>query len=72
MTPEQQAAFIMAKAAVLNGTITGMISANYEVSLRGESHIYNEGHFQEVVDNSGCTHNQVMQLYQDHAGPGGY
>lgn len=63
MTDEQKAAYVMAQAAIMNATVTGMIAENYTRMSRGESLAYGEEAFQELINNSGIHHNACITLF---------
>lgn len=64
MTPEQKAAYIMAQAAALNARVAGMRAENdWRISC-GNSIAYTEEHFEAVVTEYGCHHNQTIAFFQ--------
>lgn len=65
MTPEQQAAYIVAQAAVLNGRIAGMAAVNQSCAIRGVEPRYVESDFDAEISRSGCHHNDVIGFSQD-------
>lgn len=64
MTPEQKAAVINARAAMLVATAIGMHAENMQRQALGYSMAYGEDAFQKVIDESGCQHNAVMTLLE--------
>ena len=64
MTEEQQAAYIMAMAAVLNATVAGMVTANKQREMDGESQAYPESAFTDAINTSGCHHNSVIECFR--------
>lgn len=64
MTPEQQSAFIIAQAAMLNAEIATMQAENLHRASRGEATAYTEEVFQATTDKYSClTHNAVLSLF---------
>lgn len=64
MTPEQQAAYIMAQAAALIAECLGMQAENMQRSHRGESMAYTYESFTEAIDRYGCSHNNVLLFFR--------
>lgn len=63
MTPEQQAAFIMAKAACLMAEIAGMVADNQLRACAGQTPSHFGVDFQNLIARSGCGHNDVLGLF---------
>ncbi len=64
MTPEQQAAYIMAQVAILNAMVAGMVAENMQREVLGQSMAYVENDFVAAVNGSPCHHNAVLSLFQ--------
>lgn len=64
MTDEQKVAYIIAQAAVLNAQVQGMVAENMQRQIRGESMAYTERQFEDVITNSGCHHNAVLEMFR--------
>lgn len=64
MTPEQQAAFIMAKAACAMAEIAGMQAENAHRERNGMSGAYGEEAFEGVIVRNGIGHNDVISFFQ--------
>lgn len=64
MTPEQQAAFIIAQAACAMAEIAGMQAENQVRSHRGETPAYNESSFQSVIEHNLVGHNAVISFFR--------
>ena len=64
MTPEQQAAFIMAQAACLMAEIAGMQADNQHLAQAGLPPRYLSGDFHNVIARSGCGHNDVISFFR--------
>ncbi len=67
-TPEQEAAYIIAQAAVLFAKVSGMNAENLAREAQGNAPAYTEVDFENAINASGCTHNQVITHFQagDH------
>lgn len=65
MTPEQEAAYIIAQAAVLSATVAGMQAENAYREMQGKTIAYGEDAFVDAINRSGVHHNAVMELFQD-------
>ena len=63
MTPEQQAAYVIAMAACAMAEIAGMQAANNERAARGEAMAYNEQAFMDVPNRHGIHHNAVIGMF---------
>lgn len=63
MTPEQQAAFIMAQAMVLYAKIAGMQAENQSCALREVAPRFVDADFEAEINRSGCGHNDVITLF---------
>lgn len=63
MTPEQQAAFIIAQAACLMAKVAGMQTENRQRERQGMSMLYNEEEFEKAVNASGCGWNDVIRFF---------
>lgn len=64
MTPEQQAAYVIAMAACAMAEVAGMQAENQQRAHRGESAAYTEGAFTEVINRNGIHHNAVLTMFQ--------
>lgn len=64
MTSEQQAAFIMAKAACAMAEIAGMQAENAHRISNENSITYGEEAFEGVILRNGIGHNDVMSFFQ--------
>lgn len=64
MNENQKAAYIMAQAANLNATVAGMVAANMQRAVCGNSMAYVQSDFIEAIERSGCTYNQVMEYFR--------
>lgn len=63
MTPEQQAAFIIAQAACAMAEIAAMQAENQMRSHRGETIAYVEGDFRDAIERNVIGHNAVLTLF---------
>ena len=63
MTPDQQIAYVVAMAAVLNAQVAGMVAENQWRSHRGEVIAYAEDAFSDLIDKSGCHRNAVLATF---------
>lgn len=61
MTPEQQAAFIMAQAAAAMITAMGMAAENKQREIRGDSPAYVGHHFDDLIGQFGIGHNDALR-----------
>lgn len=64
MTSEQQAAFIMAKAACAMAEIAGMQAENQHRLSLGQSIAHGEENFEAVIMRNGIGHNDVISFFQ--------
>lgn len=64
MTPEQQAAYIVAQAACANARVAAMVAENQMRAHRGESPAYVEDHFDMVANDYGIHHNAVLTFFR--------
>ena len=65
MTPEQKAAYINAQSVAANCKLQGMIAANQQNLFEGGGVYYTEDHFQNIAEEFGLHHNQVMQFFTE-------
>lgn len=65
MTPEQSAAYVMGQAACLMAEIAGMQAANQHRLSLGHSIAYDEGAFQDAINNYQCHHNAAIGLFNE-------
>lgn len=63
MTPEQQAAFIIAQAAILQARIAGMQAENQARIAAGRALLFHAEDFDREADTSGCGHNDVITFF---------
>lgn len=64
MTPEQQAAYVIAQAACATAEVAGMQAENQARAAAGLSPAYVEQDFQNVVLRLGIHHNAVIGFFQ--------
>lgn len=64
MTPEQQAAYIMAQAACAIAEVAGMQAENQQRAASGLSPAYTEQAFNDVVARNGVHHNAVISFFR--------
>lgn len=64
MTTEQQAAFVMAKAACAMAEIAAMQAANQHRLSLGMSIAYDEDAFNAVILRNGIGHNDVLGMFR--------
>ena len=64
MTPEQQAAFIMAQAACAMAEIAGMQAENQQRAHLGQSMAYVEKQFTDVIERNCIGHNAVISFFR--------
>ena len=64
MNTEQEAAYIIAQAAVLVTNALGMHAENMYRSARDEVVAYVEEDFTRLVNASGCNHNAVLLTFR--------
>lgn len=60
MTPEQQAAFLIAQSAAAMIEAMGMVAANQHRLSLGHSIAYDEGAFTDLINRSGVGHNDAL------------
>lgn len=63
MTPEQNAAYVMAQAACLIAETFGMHAENMQREHRGESMAFVEKDFQDAINKYGVHRNGVISLF---------
>jgi hypothetical protein len=63
MSPEQQAAYIMAQAACAMATIAGMQAENQHRISVGRSDLYTEEAFEDVTSRYTIGHNDVISFF---------
>lgn len=63
MTPEQQAAYIMAQAASAMIEAIGMAAENLQRDRRGEAIAYNEQAFTDLILKYGIYHNATIGFF---------
>lgn len=64
MTPEQQAAFIMAQVAVTMARVAGMQAENQHRLAVGRTDLYTEAAFDEAANHYTLGHNAVISFFQ--------
>jgi hypothetical protein len=64
MTPEQQAAYVIAMAACAMAEVAAMQAANQQCAHRGEAVTYDEQHFRDVITNNSIHHNAVLEMFR--------
>jgi hypothetical protein len=64
VTPEQQAAYIIAMAACSMAEVAGMQAENQARVHRGETPAYPESAFTDVIARNGIHHNAVLTLFR--------
>jgi len=64
MTPEQQAAYVMAQSASALVEAMGMLSENLQRVKNGESLAWNDEEFNSLITKYGIGSNDVIGLYQ--------
>lgn len=67
MTPEQQAAYVIAQAACLMAEVAGMQAENQWRVQNGNSLAYGEDAFQQVIQKYGVHHNGTIGLFTGRA-----
>lgn len=60
MTPEQNAAYIMAQASAALITAMGMMAENQQRAVLGQSMAYQDTDFQALIDQFGISHNAAL------------
>jgi hypothetical protein len=65
MTREQAAAFVFSQSIAALAEIEAMKAANVERMARGHSPAYNEGHFQDISNRYGVSHNSVCEIFRE-------
>jgi len=63
MTPEQQAAFIIAQSATAMIQAMGLKARNDQDAIRGLYPSNGEDDFLRVIEGNGISHNQVIGLF---------
>lgn len=63
MTPEQKAAFVMARAAQLIAEVQGMTAENMQRAALGRPMAYTEEDFAVAIAHAGVNHNEVITLF---------
>lgn len=66
MTPEQQAAYVMAQAAALNAEVAGMQAENWMREMQGHTIAYGEDAFQDAINRYGVHHNAVIGFFHQY------
>lgn len=64
MTPEQQAAYVMAMAACMNAEVAAMQAANVVSVANTGSPSYSDQDFLALIDKYGIHHNVVMGWFR--------
>lgn len=64
MTPEQQAAYVIAQAACAMAETAGMQAENQQRLHRGESPAYIETDFAAVIQRNCIGHNDVIGMFR--------
>jgi hypothetical protein len=65
MTPEQKAAFVMARVAELTASVAAMQAENAMRQHTGGSPAYTEEHFRIAIGEAGISHNQVIEFFRE-------
>lgn len=63
MTPEQQAAYIIAQAACMHAEIEGMRAANLGRVINNDPLLYTEADYAGLPDKYGVHHNAVIAFF---------
>jgi hypothetical protein len=63
MTPEQQAAYVMAMAACAMAKIAGMQAENQHKVAAGRTDFYTEDAFDLIANEFGIHHNAVIAMF---------
>jgi hypothetical protein len=63
MTPEQQAAYVIAMAACVTAETAAMQAENQQRSHRGEAVAYNEQAFTDLINRYGIHHNAILSMF---------
>lgn len=66
MTPEQQAAYVIAQAACANAMIAAMQATNQACAAQGLAPVHTAADFVAVPDNYGLHHNSVLTLFHGY------
>lgn len=64
MTPEQQAAYVIAMAACVMAETAAMQAENQQRTHRGEAAAYSESAFTDMISNYGIHHNAVLTMFR--------
>lgn len=64
MSPEQQAAYVMAMAAAVMAETAAMQAANQQEIHIGKPPIYGETTFRALIDSYGIHHNAVLAMFR--------
>lgn len=64
MTPEQQAAYVIAQSASALIEAVGMMSDNLQRMRRGEALVWDNDDFSSLISKYSIGHNDVLSLYQ--------
>ena len=64
MTVEQKAALIMARAAVLNAQVAGMIAENQMRMQRDEAIAYDDEAFERLIDKSNLREDSLVAFFE--------
>lgn len=62
----RKAAIIMARAAELNATVSGMVAENKQREIQGESPAYVMDDFLRQIERIGCHHNATYEVLQGY------
>ena len=66
MTPEQQAAYIMAQTAAVQAEIAGMQAENTFREMQGKTIAYDHEAFRSLIDQYGISHNAVVSFFMHY------
>ena len=65
MTPEQQAAYVIAMAACVTAEAAAMQAENQQRSHRGEAVAYTGQAFTDLINQYGIHHNAVLTMFRN-------
>lgn len=65
MSPEQQAAYVIAMSACVLAETAAMQAENQQRAHRGESAAYSEKAFTDLISSYGIHHNAVLTMFRN-------
>jgi hypothetical protein len=69
MSPEEKAAFVMARSASMLCKLEGMKVRNEQREKLGLPHIYEDVHFEQLPVEFGCDWNSLIEIFNQGGDP---